>query len=237
MEKPKAISSFHVAIMAVLPLVLNILITPIIIISAVSPTRFLEKPFYHLYAYGPVLWSAYHVFLALLAWWFLRSEGDSLRGIVGSLEGKVRLSLATILGLIGLSVLLFQIVEPMVSNMMYGPAMMEQLINEYRRVPLTLVLYGIVVTSLTAGVCEEIVWRGYIQTRLEHKLGGRMWTAISIQAVLFGLWHSLSVHAIFTAIFGLIFGLTYAKTRKLAPIMISHWLGDVIGFSTMYFLM
>jgi hypothetical protein len=97
MKKPKVIPSFHVAIIAVLLLVLNILITPIIIISAVSLTRFLEKPFYYLYAYGPILWSAYHVFLALLAWWFLRSEGESLRGMVGFLEGKVRLSLATIL--------------------------------------------------------------------------------------------------------------------------------------------
>jgi membrane protease YdiL (CAAX protease family) len=237
MEKPKEVSSFHVAIMAVLPLVLYILITPIIIVFAVSPTRFFEKPIYYIYTYGPILWSVYHVFLALLAWRFLRSEGDSLGGIVGSLRGKELSSLATILGLIGLSVLIFQIIEPIASDVIYGQAMMEQLLNEYRMVPLALVLYGILVTSLTAGVCEEIVWRGYIQTRLEHKLGGRVWTAIAIQAVLFGLWHSLSVHAIFTAIFGLIFGFVYARTRRLAPIMISHWLGDVVGFSAMYFLM
>jgi len=237
MEKTKEVSSFHVAIMAVLPLALNILVTPMTIIFAVSPARFLEKPIYYIYAYGPVLWSAYHVFLALLAWRFLRSEGDSLRGVVGSLGGKLWSSSATILGLMGLSVLTFQIIEPMASNVIYGPEMMGQLLDEYRMVPLALVLYGILVTSLTAGVCEEIVWRGYIQTRLEHKLRGRVWAAIALQAVLFGLWHSLSVHAIFTAIFGFIFGLTYARTRRLAPIMISHWLGDVVGFSAMYFLM
>ena len=35
-------------------------------------------------------------------------------------------------------------------------------------------LYGILVTSLTAGVCEEIIWRRYLQTRLERKLGGSL---------------------------------------------------------------
>ncbi|MCX8204661.1 MAG: CPBP family intramembrane metalloprotease [Candidatus Nezhaarchaeota archaeon] len=97
-------------------------------------------------------------------------------------------------------------------------------------------LYGLSVTSLTAGVCEEVVWRGYLQTRLMARLmSSKAWVAIALQAVLFGLWHSISLHTIFTAAFGFTLGLVYAKTKRLALIMVSHWLGVVIGFYTTYF--
>ncbi|MEM3437920.1 MAG: CPBP family intramembrane glutamic endopeptidase [Nitrososphaerales archaeon] len=152
------------------------------------------------------------------------------------MKAKAWLSIATIVGLLGLSILIFQVVEPIVTNLLYGPRMWEQFLTEYRRLPLAFALYGILITSLTAGVCEEIVWRGYLQTRLERIFNGRILIAITIQAILFGLWHSISLHTIFTAIFGFIFGLVYAKMRRLMPLMISHWLGDTIGFSTMYFI-
>ncbi|MEM1538429.1 MAG: CPBP family intramembrane glutamic endopeptidase [Candidatus Nezhaarchaeales archaeon] len=155
---------------------------------------------------------------------------------MGSVGGKARLSIAIIIGLLGLSVLIFQLVEPVATNILYGEGAWKQFLSEYRRLPLAFTLYGVLVTSLTAGVCEEMVWRGYLQTRLERMFTGRMWMAITVQAILFGLWHGISVHAIFTAIFGFILGLVYAKTRRPMLVVISHWLGDVIGFSTMYFV-
>ncbi|MEM3385751.1 MAG: CPBP family intramembrane glutamic endopeptidase, partial [Nitrososphaeria archaeon] len=112
----------------------------------------------------------------------------------------------------------------------------KQLLNEYKRIPLSSAIYGIAITSLTAGISEEIVWRGYLQTRFERMLRGKVLTAIILQAILFGLWHSISVHTLFTAIFGFIYGSVYAKTKRLIPVMVSHWLGDVIGFSTMYLI-
>ncbi|MEM3584698.1 MAG: type II CAAX endopeptidase family protein [Nitrososphaerales archaeon] len=234
--RTKLIPRFHVAIIAVSPLILNILMTPMIIISVVSLTEFLKNPTYYIYAYGFILWSVYHIFLVSLVYRFLKIEKESLKEIIGSMKAKAWLSIATIVGLLGLSILIFQVVEPIVTNLLYGPRMWEQFLTEYRRLPLAFALYGILITSLTAGVCEEIVWRGYLQTRLERIFNGRILIAITIQAILFGLWHSISLHTIFTAIFGFIFGLVYAKMRRLMPLMISHWLGDTIGFSTMYFI-
>lgn len=227
----------HLVIIVVLPLILNILVTPAVIISLVSFKEFLRSPTYYTYIYGFMLWSAYHVFLAYLVYHFLRVEGDTLRGIIGPIKYRSWFSIATIIGLLGLSVLMFQIIDPIVSNIVYGSAWWAQFIAEFKKIPLPYILYGILVTSLTAGICEEIVWRGYIQTRLERKFDGKTWMAVMIQAIHFGFWHFISVHTIFTAIFGFITGLIYVKTRKLAPIMIAHWLGDVIGFSTLYFMM
>lgn len=231
----KVIPRFHIIIVAILPLVLNILVTPILITTTVSLTEFLKRPSYYIYMYGFVLWSLYHIFLVLLVYRFIKAEGGSLKEIVGLIKGKTKLSITIVLGLLTLSVIVFQIIEPIVNAVIYGLDTWKQFLNESRRIPFAIHLYGIIVTSLTAGICEEIIWRGYLQTRLVRKFGCKTWIAITIQAALFGLWHSISVHTIFTALFGAIYGWVYAKTKRLMPIIISHWLGDVIGFTTMYF--
>lgn len=215
---------------------LNNAVTLMLIILIVSLQEFAKKPFYCVYTFGPFLWSIYHVLLALLVWRFLKDEGQSISSIIGSREASLN-SIMLVLGLILLSFLIFQILEPIVSNVVYGPGMMRQLLEEYRSIPMTIVVYTIVVTSLTAGVCEEIIWRGYLQTRLDNKLSGKTGIAIVIQAILFGLWHGTSIHAVFTTIFGLIYGLVYAKMKRLMPVIVGHWLGDALGFSYMYFMM
>ncbi|MEM3711999.1 MAG: CPBP family intramembrane glutamic endopeptidase [Thermoproteota archaeon] len=236
MSRSKANIAPRFLIIALLPLLLNIVITPMFIALLVSMQEFMEKPFYYTYTYGPLLWSMYHVLLALLVWRFLRDEEQSIELIVGPRRISLK-HIILIFGLLLLSFLIFQILEPMVSNLIYGPGMMKQLLSEYKSVPITIIVYTIVVTSLTAGVCEELIWRGYLQTRLENRFIGRPWIAVTIQAVFFGLWHGPSLHAVFTGLSGFIYGLIYTKTRKLLPIMISHWLGDVLGFSYMYFAM
>lgn len=226
---------FHVLVLSILPLILNILVTPMVVTSAVSLPKFLESPTYYIYTYGLVLWSVYHVFLAVLALRFLNAERQSVWEIFGPVRDKPWFSTLIVVVLLGLSFMLFQIFEPHVTDLIYGQDMWRQFLSEYKRVPLASTVYGIVVTSLTAGICEEIVWRGYLQTRFERLFRGRILAAVLLQAVLFGFWHSISVHTIFTAVFGFIYGLVYAKTKRLVPVMVSHWLGDVLGFSVMYF--
>lgn len=43
---------YHTSILSILPLVLNALITPIIVISAVSLPEFIRDPVYYIYLYG-----------------------------------------------------------------------------------------------------------------------------------------------------------------------------------------
>ncbi|MEM1508190.1 MAG: type II CAAX endopeptidase family protein [Candidatus Bathyarchaeia archaeon] len=226
----------HVFVLSILPLILNILVTPMVIISAVSLPEFLKSSLYYIYAYGLVLWSIYHVLLAGLTLWFFRTEKQSVKEIMGPVRGRLWLTTLMIVVLLGLSIVFFQIIEPHVTDLVYGPGMWKQFLSEYKRIPLALAVYGIAVTSLTAGICEEIVWRGYLQTRFQRLFGGKILAAILLQAVLFGFWHSISVHTLFTAIFGFIYGLVYAKTWRLVPIMVSHWLSDFIGFLIMYFM-
>ncbi|MEM2546784.1 MAG: CPBP family intramembrane glutamic endopeptidase, partial [Candidatus Bathyarchaeia archaeon] len=89
---------------------------------------------------------------------------------------------------------------------------------------MALAVYGIAVTSLMAGICEEIVWRGYLKTRFELLFGGEVLAAVSLQAVPFCFWHSVSVHTLYGCFCLIYGGLGYAKTKRLLPVMMSHWL-------------
>lgn len=225
----------HIALAAALPLILNIFLTPFILVYVVSLEEYLKRPFYYLYYWGPFIWSIYHVLLLLLVWKLLRRENDSLKEIIGPMLDDIRMFVVIVAGLLSLSIILFQFIESFTMDLIYGFGTTQQMLSEFRSVPQVIALYGIIITPLTAGICEEIVWRGYLQTRLELKLGGRAGIAAAIQAILFGFWHFVSVHAVFTMVFSFISGLIYARVRRLTPLMVSHWLGDVIGFSTMYF--
>jgi membrane protease YdiL (CAAX protease family) len=226
----------HVLVLSLLPLILNNLVTPIVVVSAVSLPEFLKNPIYYIYMYGFVLWSVYHVLLAWVVFRFLKTEKENVRSMVGSVRDRPWLTALLVVTLLSFSVLLFQVIEPHIMDLVYGSGAWKRTLSEFRKLPLVMVIYGLAITSLTAGICEEIVWRGYLQTRFERLLHGRIWTAILLQALLFGFWHGVSLFTLFPILIGIVCGYVYAKTRKLIPIMISHWLGDVIGFITMYFI-
>lgn len=82
-------------------------------------------------------------------------------------------------------------------------------------------LVFMVIIPITAGFCEELIWRGYVITRLEARGRGR-WTAILLAAVSFALIHGSPFHWVFTFLFGIVAGFYYTRERNLVPLMISH---------------
>jgi membrane protease YdiL (CAAX protease family) len=85
-----------------------------------------------------------------------------------------------------------------------------------------------VAMSVTAGFCEELVYRGYLQKQF-LALAGNAAVAVVAQAVLFGVGHwyqGIKMVGIITLL-GLLFG-GFAYWRKsLRPGMLAHALGDV----------
>jgi len=84
--------------------------------------------------------------------------------------------------------------------------------------------------SVSAGFCEEFVYRGYLQRQIAG-LTGSTRAAILAQAVIFGGshayqgWHNVA----FIAVYGLLFGLLAWWRRSLRPGMILHAWTDVAG--------
>jgi membrane protease YdiL (CAAX protease family) len=87
-----------------------------------------------------------------------------------------------------------------------------------------------VIVATAAGVCEEFVYRGYLQRQL-WSWSGSLSAAILLQAIIFGTGHIYQgwKPALVTAIYGLAFGLLAAWRRSVLPGMIAHSLIDIIG--------
>lgn len=87
-----------------------------------------------------------------------------------------------------------------------------------------------ILVSLVAGVCEELVFRGYLQRQL-WGLTRSLPLALLLQSVIFGFGHIYQgwKPAAVTAIYGLVFGLVAAWRRSIIPGAIAHAVVDVMG--------
>ena len=91
----------------------------------------------------------------------------------------------------------------------------------------------ILMASLVAGICEEIGYRGYMQTPLENKFGPV--AGISITSLVFAVAHIHQAWAsgILAQIFVISFMIGYLaySTKSLIPGIIAHVSFDIINFS------
>ena len=115
----------------------------------------------------------------------------------------------------GLQYLLKAVQNPAIRNMFpHGPA--------------EITVYLLLV--LTAGFCEELIFRGYLQRQfsaLTHAVAG----GIVLQGVVFGASHGYQgwKFMLIIAVFGMMFGLLAYWRRSLRPGMVAHFLQDALG--------
>jgi membrane protease YdiL (CAAX protease family) len=87
-----------------------------------------------------------------------------------------------------------------------------------------------IAVALSAGICEEIVYRGYFQSQLAA-MTRSTFAGIALQAVLFGIahasqgWSSMLRFAFYGALFGIVAG----ARRSLAPTILAHTMIDLAG--------
>jgi membrane protease YdiL (CAAX protease family) len=90
----------------------------------------------------------------------------------------------------------------------------------YDRITLTTALPFLLSVSLFPGFFEELFWRGYVQRRLLARWSP--WIAISVTALIFGLFH-VTPHSIVNAfIVGLWLGVLAYKTDSIWPGVVCH---------------
>jgi uncharacterized protein len=84
--------------------------------------------------------------------------------------------------------------------------------------------------SISAGFCEELVFRGYFQKQFEAFTHSR-WIALFLQAVLFGVAHGYQgVEAcVKIACFGTLYGLLALWRGSLRPGMMAHAWSDILS--------
>jgi membrane protease YdiL (CAAX protease family) len=96
------------------------------------------------------------------------------------------------------------------------------------RTPLEMAVWMLV--ALSAGFCEELVFRGYFQRQF-HALTGSLPCAIVLQALVFGAGHfyegAWAVAQII--LYGALFGLLAAWRKSLRPGMLAHAWSDIFA--------
>lgn len=87
-----------------------------------------------------------------------------------------------------------------------------------------------VLLSLTAGICEELLYRGFLVGFLGAGLGS-IWYGVLAGAVLFGLAHAYQGRkgVLLTGLAGLILGVLFAATGSLVPGQAGHAAFDIVG--------
>ena len=89
-----------------------------------------------------------------------------------------------------------------------------------------------VFVSLTAGICEEALFRGYLMTRLRILLKSDSWFwPLIISSVIFGAAHGYQgPHGmILLSVYGIILGSIFIYTKSLWPVIVVHALQDLLA--------
>lgn len=84
--------------------------------------------------------------------------------------------------------------------------------------------------ALTAGICEEMIFRGYLQRQFSGWTGNAT-AGIVLQGIAFGAAHAYQgkVQIIVIAVYGCMFGCLAWWRKSLRPGMTAHFLQDAFG--------
>jgi len=164
-------------------------------------------------------------------WVFVRKSGTRLRDLIGGGRDPKAIALDVAIAIP------FWIVWELTARFMHrllGPSSARSVDILLPRTLLEMVVW--IGVSLTAGFCEEAVFRGYLQKQF-HVLTGNAAIAVLTQALLFGLAHAYQgvKNVIVITVLGILYGLLALGRRNLRPGMIAHAWSDVYGGLPMRF--
>jgi membrane protease YdiL (CAAX protease family) len=94
-----------------------------------------------------------------------------------------------------------------------------------------------ILLSVTAGFCEEVIFRGYLQRQMAS-LARNAWAGIVLSGIFFGCAHGYEGwrRMIMIAVYGMLFGLLAHFRRSLRPGMMTHAVHDSTAMIVPHFL-
>jgi CAAX protease family protein len=179
---------------------------------------------------------AYEWALAGLAVWGIRMRKVPLRQLLGERRPGVRawlVDLGIALGYWAVALILLALLGNALMRIS-GSHIDPQKIGDVTQklAPITggeMVLF--LVLSVSAGICEELVFRGYLQQQFA-RMGRRVWVGIALSALVFGGAHGYEGVAgmLLISAYGAMFGVLALLRRGLRTGMIAHaWHDSISG--------
>lgn len=86
------------------------------------------------------------------------------------------------------------------------------------------VLMGLLNIALVPAICEEVMFRGYVQRSLERSWG--VWAAILVSGFLFGLFHLQMTNILPLSTLGILLALVTWLSGSLIPAMVAHFVNN-----------
>jgi membrane protease YdiL (CAAX protease family) len=93
---------------------------------------------------------------------------------------------------------------------------------------------GLFHIGLVPSICEEIMYRGYVQRSLEKSWG--VWAAIIVSGFIFGAYHLQMTRVLPLAALGILFAYITYLSNSIIPAMVAHLVnnGGQVVLSTIY---
>jgi membrane protease YdiL (CAAX protease family) len=166
-------------------------------------------------------------------WWGVRRSGGTMRELIGGRWQRVEdflLDIAISCGAWIGTLLVLAVVA-----LSLGMGQSNNLADAQKQIgflaPQTaLEVFLWICLSATAGFCEEVLFRGYLQRQFTRLLRNR-WIALVAASILFGLGHGYegSQRMVLIAMLGFSFGVLSLLRKSLRPAMMAHTLQDTIS--------
>lgn len=92
-------------------------------------------------------------------------------------------------------------------------------------------VWVIVVVCVTPAICEETLFRGYIQRTLERTMGVK---SLFVAGILFGLYHMRPLNLVSLSLFGMLIGFFAYRSKSLLPSMTAHFTYNLVAVLSVY---
>ncbi len=176
---------------------------------------------HHLANYGVTL--AWEWALAGLAYWGIRLRKTSLRQVLGERRRDLHEFFIDVAfaGLFWMFSLLVLAALAVILNLFHLESAQKQISQLAPASVAEAALW--IALSVSAGICEEFVFRGYLQQQFARTTG-RTWIGVAVSALLFGTAHGYEGIAgmLMITVYGALFSLLAIKRRSLRAGMIAH---------------
>jgi hypothetical protein len=167
--------------------------------------------------------------LLLLTWWGMRRKGIAIGEVLGFRRGWDALleDVAAAAGFWIAAIAMLAVIG-LVLKAAGWSAPQKTLMGIAPQTPVELLLW--VMLSMSAGFCEELVFRGYL-LRQFASMGAGLWIGVACSSLLFGVSHGYEGAAGMIAItaYGAMFCVLAILRKSLRPGMIAHAWHDIFS--------
>jgi membrane protease YdiL (CAAX protease family) len=168
---------------------------------------------------------------------FVRGSGGTLADYGFRLPASVGTTVVTTLAIVAIAFVTFYVLDPILVPVFGSPDFQ---IFEPLEGNLPLYLTMLLMSWVGAAFGEEVIYRGFIQTRIALAAGdgnAGWWIGIILQATIFASLHTYQgwTGVIEIFVFGIGVGWLYRRSgRSLLPVILGHGIIDTIAMTAFY---